>query len=424
MRGILSLLRILKDQWKSPEDLEDLQLRKLRGLVRHAYHNVPFYRRLFDSRGVKPSDIKRIEDLQKLPVVTREDLQNCPDLERVAQGADLTRCVKIGTSGSTGRPLEIGTTPRDRNVFHPSFLRVYMAFGLRPWHRMAVLQGRQKLLQSASWYERFGIFRKSIVFSQISAGELINKVQALRPHLLLGYVLTLKLMAEAALQQNGSTFRIPWIASTSGTLDDSGKSLIERAFNARVIDIYASEEAGAVIAWECPTCSGYHINSDLLIVEFLRDGSPAGPGEDAQVVVTNLQNYTMPFIRYDQGDIACRSSSQPVCGRSLPLMQSVVGRAMDYLVLPNGTKLNPHHVFLVLDSTVGVGEWKIVQENLHLVKVFMSLSKGRDTGIVRQVIEGLRRIIGPDVELEVVQVDQIRREYKLRSIISKVKCAL
>jgi len=422
MHGVLSLLRLAGSQWRSREELERRQLVTLRRLLRHASTNVPFYRRLFDEAGIPVDEIVGLDDLQRLPIVRREDIQPLPESDLVAQGADLSTCIRTHTSGSTGVPLQIISRRGDRSVFNPSFFRVYMGWGLKPWHRLTYFQARPESLSQRSWYERLGIFRRQMLFSRDDPEVWIEALRRWRPHLIHGYSLTLKLLGDALRRTGTADIHVPLVMSTSGVLDDVARELLTSTLGCRVVDIYASEEAGGVIAWECPRCSGYHIGLDTVILEFLKDGRPAAPREDATVLITNLSNFTMPFIRYDQGDIARMSNRQPICGRGLPLMDSIQGRAGDYVVLRSGRKLTPHPFFLVLDHALGVGRWQIVQKSLDRITVRMTMPRGRDPVECEAVGAKLRGLVGEDMVVDIEVVGRLRRDasQKLRSVICEL----
>ena len=338
----------------------------------------------------------------------------------MARGTDLSRCIRTRTSGSTGVPLEILSTRSDRSVFNPSFFRAYLAWGLRPWHRLTYFQARRKTLTVRSWYESLGVCRRQMLFSLDEPASWISAIRRWRPYMIHGYALTLKLLAEAVLEAGTEDLRVPVVASTSGVLDAFGREMLRKAFRARILDIYASEEAGSVIAWECPRCEGYHLCSDTVVPELLTDGRAARPGEDAAVIVTNLSNFTMPLIRYDQGDVVRLSDRTPVCGRGLPLIESVSGRAGDYIVLPSGQRLTPHPFFLVLDHAMGVGRWQVVQKQRDRIVVRTTGSPRGDGADVAGIRNGLRRLVGEGVRIEVEVVDQLRKspEHKLRSVVS------
>ena len=422
MRGLFNLLYFLKTQWKSSDEIENLQSKKLRRLIRHAFNHVPYYRHLFDSAGLRPEDIRGTGDLYKIPLTSKKQLQKLTLNEITASGTDLSSCIKTRTSGATGVPLEIIFNRTDRSIMNPSFIRVYLAWGLKPWHKLTFFQARPGLLKKRSWYEYLHIFPRQNLSSQDKTETCINKLLLRRPYLLQGYAMTLKLFAQAVKSRGIENIHIPLIANTSGMLDHHGRQMLSSVFQAKVIDIYASEEAGAVIAWECPCCSDYHINTDTLIVEFLKNGKPAGPGEEGEVVITNLHNYSMPFIRYQQEDIGILSDKEPSCKRGLPLMKEIRGRSGDYVILPSGNKLTPHHFFMILDDIADIGEWRLIQKNINEIDVEIAADETFNENRLEMIRQKLSSIVGGTINIKISLVEQIRRDptQKLRSVVSKV----
>ncbi|MEN8162913.1 MAG: hypothetical protein ABFS37_02195 [Acidobacteriota bacterium] len=420
MRGLISLAQLSRNQWRHKEDLERRQFKALQRLVHHAYGTVPFYRNLYDRGGVSPADLKTADDLRLFPIVTREALQATPQAQLVTEGTRLDRCLRSRTSGSTGVPLEILFRSPDRAAFNPSFLRVYMAWGMKPRHRMASFQSRRERLGKRSWYQRLGIFRTKVLFSRDQPEDWIEALKLWRPHMIHGYSLTLKLLAEALERFGADDLHVPLVTSTSGVLDDGARQALKSTLGARVVDIYASDEAGSVIAWQCPRCPGYHLCSDTVVTEFLTDDRPALPGEDASVVITALGGFTMPLIRYDQGDVARVSSEQPICGRGMPLMEGVRGRAGDFILLRSGRKLTPHPFFLVLDHAAGVGRWQIVQEAVDRIRVMITMPGGHGEDDCAAIRHAILELVddGTTIDVEVVENLRTTSQTKLRSVIS------
>ncbi len=420
VRGLISLAQLSRNQWRRKEDLERRQFIALQRLVHHAYATVPFYRSLYDREGVSPADLRTPDDLRLFPIVTRETLQSTPQAQLVVKGTEPTRCLRSRTSGSTGVPLEILFRASDRSAFNPSFLRVYMAWGMKPWHRVAAFQSRRERLGKRSWYQHLGIFRTKILFSRDDPEKWIEALKLWRPHMIHGYSLTLKLLAEALEHIGADDLQVPLVTSTSGVLDDGARRQLASTLGATVVDIYASDEAGSVIAWECPRCPGYHLCSDTVVTEFLFEGRPALPGEDASVIITNLTGRTMPLIRYDQGDVARVSSEQPICGRGMPLMESVRGRAGDFILLRSGRKLTPHPFFLVLDHALGVGRWQIVQEAVDHIRVMVTMPGGHSEADCAAIRRAILELVddGTTIDIEVVETLLKSSQTKLRSVIS------
>lgn len=419
LRDLFFLVELQQNQWKDPQDLKELQNRKLRRLVRHAYDNVPYYRRLFDSVGLQPHDISAAEDLTKLPVTSKEDLMDLPPEDVLARGLDPARCRKAMTSGSTGIPCTILHHHRDLTRMNLAWLRTYLAHGVKPWHRMAGFSGQRNVPKQRPWYEHLGLLQRTALSTWDDPGQWISELGAWQPHALTGYVMTLKLLA-AALQAGGVTnIRPNVVFQSSGLLDESSREFLHSVLRAKIVDIYGSAEAGC-IAWECDICPGYHVNSDMVILELLDDGQPVPAGKEGEVVVTNLHSYAMPFIRYRQGDVGRWSEESPQCGRGFPLMRIVEGRLGDFITLPSGKRLSPHHFFIALDTAVGVARWQLIQETAHRLRAEVVVSRNAGARARQAARANLKAIVGEEMEVVVAEVPSLSYSpaQKFRSVVS------
>ncbi len=422
MRGAIQLASLLRSQWDSAERIRQRQDRMLHRLVSHACATVPYYRDLFREAGLDPREIRGVDDLQKIPLTTRRDLQEQPPERLISSQADPRKLMSSRTSGATGEPLEIRYGPADRTAMNASFLRAHLGRTLKPGHRLLYFEARPQGGARKQWYQQLGLFRRRVLATGDPPDAWIEETRAWQPHLLQGYALTLKLFARAVQERGITDLRIPLIASTSGMLDAAGRQLLADTFRAEVVDVYASEEAGSVIAWECPVCPGYHLSADTVILESLQDGVPQPTGMEGELYITNLTNFSMPFIRYQQGDMGTLSVESPACGRGLPLMREIRGRSGDFVVLPDGEVLSPHPFFLILDHAAGVGQWKLVQEDLHHMVVEISASGTLEASTVDEITEALQRLTGSGVDVQVSLVDRVRRDpaQKLRSVVSRL----
>jgi phenylacetate-CoA ligase len=419
LRDMFFLLELQQNQWKKPQDLKKLQNGRLRRLIQHAYDNVSYYRRLFDSVGLKPHEISGAGDLARLPVTSKEDLISLPQEEVLARGLDLGRCRKTMTSGSTGIPCAILHRRQDLTKMNLAWLRVYLVHGVKPWHRLAEFTGQRDIPEERPWYERLGLLQRKVLSTWDGPGQWISELGTWQPQALTGYVMTLKLLASAMQAREVTNIQPKVVFQSSGLLDESSRQFLRAVFGARVVDIYGSAEAGC-IAWECEICSGYHVNSDMVIVELLDDGRPVPPGEEGEVVITNLNSYAMPFIRYRQGDVGRLGEETPQCGRGFPLMRMVEGRLGDFITLPSGKKLSPHHFFIALDTAVGVAQWQLVQETAHRLKAEVVVDRGSGVRARQAAQANLKAIVGEEMEVVVAEVPSLSYSpsRKFRSVVS------
>jgi phenylacetate-CoA ligase len=428
-RDALFLLQLMNNQWMEPRSLRRLQDAKLRRLVRHAYDRVPYYHRLLDSAGVRPEEIRGVKDLDKLPLTSRQDLARLPPEEGLAQGIDPHHCPRSVTSGSTGIPLTIYHDRTDLTRMNLAWGRVYLVHGVKLWHRMAAFTGRPDPAKRRSWYEYLGLMQRKELSTWDDPAQWIAELEAWEPHALTGYVMTLKLLA-LALQEHAGTpassapndMRLNVVFQSSGLLDEASRRFLRSVFRTRIVDIYGSAEAGCV-AWECDICPGYHVSADMVLVELLDGGQAVPPGSEGEVVVTNLHSYAMPFIRYRQGDVARWAEESAQCGRGLPTMQVIEGRQGDFVTLPSGKRLSPHHFFIALDTVPGLARWQLVQEDLYNLTVDMIVEPGSGRQVSQAARDNLTTIVGQEVEIAIHEVSSLPYDpaQKFRSVQSRVQ---
>jgi phenylacetate-CoA ligase len=418
-QDVLFLRHLMANQWQSPQKLQELQDSKLVRLLRHSYERVPYYRRLFDSVRVKPEDIKGVKDLTRLPLTSKEELRDLPQRDILARGCDPRRCRKAVTSGSTGIPLTILYRRQDLTRINLAWGRTYFVHGVKPWHRMATFTGQRDAPKDRSWYEYLGLMQRKVLSTWDHPDRWISELGAWQPHALSGYVMTLRLLGRAMQAQKTTGITPNVVFQTSGLLDEPSRRFLRSVFGVRIVDVFGSHEGGC-IAWECATCAGYHINADMVVVEIVDGGRLVPPGEEGEIVVTNLHSYAMPFIRYRQGDVGRLAQESPQCGRGLPLMKIIEGRLGDFIVLPSGKRLSPHPFFVALDTTAGITRWQLVQETPHRLHVKVVVAHGFSGHGSQAARASLQAIVGEDMEVIVSEVDAIPHDpaQKFRSVRS------
>jgi phenylacetate-CoA ligase len=207
------------------------------------------------------------------------------------------------------------------------------------------------------------------------------------------------------------------IFSNGATLTEHTRSLARSRFGIEINDIYGAVEF-ARLAFECNEHSGLHLITDCAVTEFVEDGEPVSPGETGEIIVTRLDNFAMPLIRYKIGDLGIPTDEKCVCGRSWPLIRSVEGRTDDIFILGSGRKLHPLfqnlRVVEVLKKNVYcISEYQIVQEEKN--KIILKFVKGEDFD--RKIIENIKenfdnsfRKLNEDVIVEVQIVEEITVE--------------
>jgi phenylacetate-CoA ligase len=418
---IVKAYKLFKNQWKSPEQIKRIQNEKLRRLIKHSYEKVPYYRQLFDSLNLKPEDVQSTDDLIKLPITTREALHKLPLEQRVAKNIDIKKCRIDKTSGTTSVPFPIYRTHREALLDGIIEIRTFSAFGAKFWHKMAQLSGEKNIAEKRSIFHHHCIWRSWRISTWEPIESWINKIQQWKPHIIWGYVTTLQVLAEEIIKKEIKNINPSLVISSGGVLFQETRDIISSAFNTRVFDFYASWEAGS-IAWECPICEGYHINSDMVVLELLKDGKPVPQGQEGEVVITNLNNYAMPSIRYRQLDIAILSEKEPLCERPFPLLKTINGRLGDYIILPSGKKVTPHLFARIMSLTPGIAQFKFVQERIDLITIEIVPLKDFNQLRSNALEKELRKLVGDDMKIEISLVQEIKFDswHKMRLVSSKV----
>jgi len=219
-------------------------------------------------------------------------------------------------------------------------------------------------------------------------------------------------------RQQGLSFKVA--CTTGEMLDSSTRKLIGDRFQAEVFSSYGLSDAGSV-AWECPTHSGYHINVDSLVTEFIRDGQPVAAGEAGELCVTNLYRKAAPVIRYLVGDIAIPLDADCSCGRGLPLLKDIQGRIVDFILTEDGRQISPFAVMYTLEGIPGVAQYKVIQESDHSIQVLVKSGEIKVEPVLQALREGCRALFG-DMPLTIKLVDEIEnaRGRKFRLVESRL----
>ncbi len=321
----------------SPDSLRELQWKKLRALLDVAYERTPFYRRRFEEMGATPDDIRKPEDYARIPLLTREDVLNHAGEMLVRPGGDLRRGRSGGTTAAPltfyfdhdGKYYRQALGHRLHAWAGASRLRPAMLLwgepighdapkDIRPWHRWLKPSFRYRVTSLA----------------EDSLAALARDLIRIRPRLVFGYASILLALARH-LAERGTVVPPPRaVVSTAETLYPESRAIIEAGFHAPVYNLYGATETH-YFAGECPSRLGLHVVLDHVFLEIQTAGGPVKHGEPGQLIVTDLDNSAMPFLRYRLNDVGAWSDQECSCGRSLPLL-SVYGRHTEFVRARDG----------------------------------------------------------------------------------------
>jgi phenylacetate-CoA ligase len=343
-RLLENLAELEKNQWLSTDELEDLKWRKLDTLLRQAAMYVPYYRELFEEVGVEVDDIQSPDDLSKIPLLTVEKIGEAGRLmiskDPLRKGYRETACSSMGEllyfhGDSKAGPLRRANT-----------LRCYRWAGIDVGDRQAFLWGvppertlKERFLEGAKNYLNNSMYLSTFEISESTMRTYARMLRRFHPNILIGYPSALELFAGFCAREGVSGIRPRAVVTSGEMLLPEQREFIEGFFACPVFDRYGSREF-ANVAYECEEHNGLHIFNDLFCVEVVDErGEHAEEGKVGELVITDLSNLYMPFIRYRTGDLAVRTDRSCPCGRGLPLLDRIEARSFDAIVTPGGRRV-------------------------------------------------------------------------------------
>jgi phenylacetate-CoA ligase len=405
-------LELERTQWLPLAELEDLQARALRRLVEHVYEHVPFYRARFERAGLRPSDIANPSDLARLPILRRAELRGAERASAVPPLPTVSR----QTSGTTGEPLVFGYEPDSEHWRRAVKYRGYAWAGYRPGDRALHFWGAPEPTRP-TWPRRLkialdrrmhrDIYMHCAVMSDEHLRDVVRRIESEAPQVLVCYAQAGAELARYVLRNSLRSWpTIPVICGAERLLPRDRGDLVE-AFGPAVFDTYGCREV-MMIGSECEAHDGLHVAIENLIVEIVVDEHgverPAREGETGEVVITDLHNFGMPFLRYANGDIATAGATRRcACGRTLPRIQSVQGRMSEMLRDAHGAAVSGIAIsFLVQDLGEAVRQFQAIQHADRSVTINLVAD-----GLPLDAIDTVRRngerlLAGIDVAVRVV----------------------
>lgn len=424
--------QLKRSQYLSPEQIQEFQEVRLRQLMDHVYHHVPYYRDRMKDLGIQPTDISTISDLSKLPFLTKQDVRENLYFDLLSDTHDKRNMLKVTTSGSTGEPfvcfsdreqLEMRWASTQRSLEWTGY-----RFGdrtARLWHQtigMSWVQIAKERLDA--WFNR-RLFIPAFEMTEQNIEKFIQKLRRHRPMILDGYAESFNFLAHFLKQQDLSGLQVKGVMSSAQILPDQSRNIISDRFQCKVYDKYGSREFSG-IAYECGEGDGHHIVAESYIVEILKDGAPAKPGEIGEVVITDLNNYCMPLIRYRIGDLATAVAPghQCACGRGLPKVGKIEGRIQAIIIGTNGSYVpGTFFAHLFKDYDHVVRQYQVVQEELGSIALKIIKAPRFTEVAFHGILDLLKQYLGRDMEIRVEFVESIPlgRTGKHHGSISKLE---
>jgi phenylacetate-CoA ligase len=414
--------------------LRKYQNKQLRKVVKNAFDNVPFYNQLFKAAKIHPSDIKTVDDLSKLPIVTKTDMKKTPLTNLISREYSVDNLKALRTGGSTGEPFSVYISGRENDWRKAIYMRANISCGQRPRDRWLAVVSAEQAADTAHFQRLIGVFAQTVIPVVWNRSVQLNFIEKEKPDILDGFSGVLWLLAKEAELSEVKSIHPRIIFGTAELIDPSSRKYVEKVFDAPFYDQFGCTEIDRS-AWQCPEMLGYHMDTDSVIMQFVdEEGQEVGPGEVGEIVYTSLFNYAMPFIRYNVKDKGVPTESECPCGRKLPLMKVVEGRSNSFLTFPDKHIVAPMSFIEILQAFRFVKEieqYRVIQKKRDLIEIYIKKTNSEvneeslGKQLVANVMEGLPKVENVNVSkvnFEVKFVDDLplTQRGKLNVVVSYV----
>ena len=427
------MYQLERSQWWPAEVLRRGQLRQLESLLVFAARTVPFYRERLPEFGTLRPGTLTWEAWRRIPLLSRGDVQsagNTLETRRLPKAHGSAR--SSATSGSTGEPVKFKVTPVTGQFLRAANLRFHIWHGRDFAAKTASinrLSDHQTALSSQNrgvpWAPGYGV--GEMVFFDILApvDEQLEWLARQQPRYLLTMPWKLRQLIRASVEHGIALPSLRGAVTLGEVLDADLRAECRKAWGIGVADSYSCEETG-LVAIECPDHPVYHVQSESTLVEVLdEDGRPCAPGEIGKVVVTDLHNLATPLIRYELGDFA-KLGEACACGRGLPVLDRIMGRRRNRLIVPSGGELWPSHNAVFTNalghSIPGMRQGQIVQRTPSDIEVRLVVGAPVTRDQEERARAALREALSDEFEYRFVYVDALARSSsaKVEAIISEL----
>ncbi len=401
-REALALFRY-SNEWDL-QSLESYQEWRLRKLIHHCYENVPYYREVFRKASLTPQDIVTVQDLQKLPFLTKEIVRE-RKRDLLAVNIGQARRELVETSGSTGAPLDFLISTEAR-AFERALLRRHLYWlGYEP--KDVIAQFKSDIFANSDQDYSYSPTSRILKLSARSVARqalerIVVTLQKFKPAFLQAFPSSLYILTRWMEANNKSIPPLKYVITSSEALYPDIKELAEKVLDVPVIAHYGQKELVAE-AFQCAKAQGYHIQMEQNVVELI----PAEPGE-FEIVGTSLHNFAMPFIRYRTGDLAAGEAKSSCCGRNHPVLSGIEGRQGDIVVTPERRFVSVSSMTHPFRHIEGLNAVQIIQEDLKTLVVNIVPWKQFPVDKKRFLVNEIRKCLqSPDMKILIEEVEDV-----------------
>ena len=397
------------------EQLYLLQKNTLSNLLIETFKYSTYYKEKLLKAGINEQEILKnpVAVLSMLPFLEKKDLRdNTNEIEN--KNPKRKRDVVNYTSGTTGTPLTVYYDKESVQISFALWKRFHDNIGLPEEYSSVRFSGKTIIDPQATkppyWVYNFvdkQLFMSSYHLSENRLPEYIKKINRFKPKLIDGYPSAVYILSQYINSKKITlSFKPVAIATTAETLHSYQRVEIEKAFNCKVYNQYASSEGGAFIT-ECKQ-GNYHLNVDSGYFEFLNlKGKTAAPGEYAELIITSFRNFKMPLIRYKSGDIVLLPQNNKLCtcGCNMPMVEEIIGRLDDILYTKDKGYIG--RMDTAYKGLTGIEKSQIIQRSEELIEIYQVINSLYNNEIEKIFLKNLRERLGQTVTIKLFVVDSI-----------------
>ncbi|MHB9028472.1 MAG: phenylacetate--CoA ligase family protein [Candidatus Latescibacterota bacterium] len=391
--GALSFYeKLAGNQYLSPDELAAVNWAARKKILTHAYDTSPYYAHKYKISGLHPHDIKRPEDWDTIPVLSKEEIRN--NFKRIISTTIAEEKLRaVSTGGSTGQPLKV--LHDMRYPLEALGWRMLSWWGGHSGEDAAFCWRLQNKTRTASlvnallWWPTRRIWIDASCISENSIHKFLKDFNRIKPAYFQGYTGAIHHVAKYILENSLPIYHPRFVWGTASPVSAVQRGDIEKAFNAPLYDQYGCCEIFWLAA-ECKEKRGLHVFSDARHVEFTdADGATVSPGRPGNVIITDLLNYGFPLIRYQNGDTGSALSQTCSCGITLPLISQIKGRISDSIKLPNGNIISGDYVTTLFDNYPdSVHEFQVRQHSDYSITIYAV--PGTSLALLNKILEKVK----------------------------------
>ncbi len=423
---IIKQYKLLKgSEYWSRDQIENFQNNKLKELFIHCFKNVVYYQRLFKQYGVDIDSKYMYDEIKKLPILTKKDIiKNYNDL--ISADYKSRRYTTGATGGSTGEPLKFLFDLKTQSAGWASAFRGFEYVGYNLGDKIYTFSGyslvkNRKVLSKQFVWER--LIMNNYKYSSINVNEeklfyFYNELVKLNPRIIRGYPSSIYVLAKFIKLHSLKSPKIKCIFSTGEVLLNEYKSLIEEVFNTKVYNGYGAGDGG-FNSFECKHQKGMHISEENAYIEIVKNDKVCENNQIGDVIVTSLNNYVFPFIRYKVGDMAYIKDALCDCGRNTKLFGEILGRSGKILYTKQGNPVSPTSLDVIIFKGFNDGDEESVaiynkiekfhfeQDNKGDLVIKLKLRENKDFHLFDYLVENFSSVFR-ESQIKIEFVDEIK----------------